>query len=631
MRKLSVENINSLYYYEGDDLGYVKRGDKNFFKFWSPLADSLTLCIYDEYNSTNRVEYPMIKGEKGVWKCEINEDLEGKFYTFISTIDNEKNEGVDPYARGVSINGDKGAILDLEKTNPTNWKTQKYEISSFGVDAIIYEMSIRDFSINDNSGMVNKGKFLSITEENTNGKCGLKSGIAHIKELGVTHVQLMPIFDFGSIDEEKPLDGKRYNWGYDPKNYNVPEGSYSSNPFNPYSRIKELKEGILSLHKNGISVIMDVVYNHMMDEKTSGFHKLMPGYYFRYDRNSRLVNESGCGNALATENSMVRKFIVDSVKFWASEYKIDGFRFDLMGLMDVKTMNEIRSELNKINPKIITIGEGWNMHSLLREEDRAIQYHGFKLKNIGFFNDIIRDGVRGNAFYRGSLGFVNGGHGKENDIKKGIVGAIKYSNEIQSFGEFEPNQCVNYVECHDNHTLYDKLKLTENKEEKLKEMAKLSISIVLLSQGIPFLQCGQEFLRSKDGVENSYNFPDSINGVNWDKKLENLSTFEYVKGLIELRKKHSAFKMKTSLDIKKKLHFLNSPSNTIAFMAKDEGEEFLVIFNSNDNVVDLNFDSSISLDILVDKKIAGTSVLWSFSGHKIRVEGKSTLVGIVKK
>lgn len=631
MKKLNIKEIDNLYFYDKEDLGYQFKNNKHFFKVWSPIADSMVLCIYENYDGLEKKEYPMTKKEKGIWEIALEENLEGKYYTFIALIGNEKNEGVDPYAKALSVNGEKGAIIDMSKTNPDNWDNHTRPRKLFGTDSIIYEVSVRDLSIDEESGIKNKGKFLGLTEENTVGIYNIKTGLSHIKDLGVTHVQLLPIYDFATIDETKALDKDIYNWGYDPANYNSPEGSYSTNPYNPVSRIKELKEAIKTIHENGISVIMDVVYNHMYDVEKSGFHKFMPGYYFRYDKEGNLSNESMCGNAVASENAMARKFIVDSVKHWTKEYKIDGFRFDLMGLIDAETMNKIREEIDKIDSNIIIIGEGWNMPSILEDESKAIQTNAHKLKDIAFFNDKVRDGLRGNPFSNEVKGFLSGEDNKELDVKSAIVGGIKYSSEIETFGEVSPNQVVNYIECHDNHTLYDKLKLTVKDENDLKYMHRLGTSIILLSQGIPFIHAGQEFLRTKNGIENSYNASDLVNKIHWRRKYENMDTVNYVKGLISLRKEHSAFRMRTVEEIKKHLIFIDSPNNCIAYKIinnanHDDFKEIIIVHNANKVNKEIYLDSFGTFNVLVNKEKSGIDNIETIKGNRINVEALSTLV-----
>lgn len=627
MKKLDIKKIDSLHYYENNDLGYELKGKQNVFKVWSPIADEMYLCIYDGYDDIEGKEYPMEKGHKGGWQITLDGNLENKFYTFIALIDGVKSEGVDPYAKAISVNGEKGAIIDMNKSNPEGWSTHVIPNRLYGTDSIIYEVSVRDLSSDNESGIRNKGKFLALAEKSTKGPKGIKTGISHIKDLGVTHVQLLPIFDFSTINEREPYSEEKYNWGYDPANYNVPEGSYSTDPYNPVTRIRELKEAIKSVHESGMSVIMDVVYNHMYDVEKSGFNKLMPGYYFRYNSDGKLSNESMCGNGIASENAMVRKFIVDSIVYWANEYKIDGFRFDLMGLLDVETMNKVREELDKIDPNIIILGEGWNMPSLLRYEEKAVQGNAYKLNNIAFFNDGIRDGLRGNPFSHEVRGFLSGEYNKECDVKRGIVGGIKYSDYIQSWGDVSPNQVINYIECHDNHTLYDKLNLTVKDDNDLKYMSRLGTSIILLSQGIPFLHAGQEFLRTKYGVENSYNSSDSVNKIDWRRKLKNIDTFNYVKGLIRLRKAYPAFRMRTVEEIRNKLTFINTPMNSVGYKLLDNiNGDIIVIHNANKNRIQVDFDHYYRFNIIVNKEKSGVEVIEVVEDNKLFVDGLSTLV-----
>lgn len=630
-----VNQLNESFYYDKDDLGCVFDGEKYRFKVWSPICESMDICIY-EGNKLEPEKYQMNKEESGVWSLDFDLSVEGKYYTFNAKIDGVEREAVDPYAKLVSINGEKALILDMEKTNPDLWNETKVIKCESNTDAIIYELSIRDISIDKNSGIDEKGRFLGLAKENTIGIDEIKTGLNHIKDLGVTHIQIMPIYDFASIDEKNTCingefeNSRDYNWGYDPQNYNAVEGSYSSNPYNPVTRVREFKELIKAIHNNGIGVIMDVVYNHMYEVEKSSFHKLMPGYFFRYDENGKLVDESGCGNALASEKIMVRKFIVDSVKYWAKEYKLDGFRFDLMGLLDVETMNQISSELKKINKDIIIIGEGWNMGSTLDESEKAIQKNAYKMKDIAFFNDSARDGLRGEAFVEGDKGFLNFGRDKELEIKKAIVGGIRYSDYIETWGLVEPKQVVNYVECHDNHTLFDKLKLVENDEKKIKQMCRLGTSIVLLSQGIPFLHSGQEFFRTKHGIENSYNSNDTINKIDWIRKLENLENVEYIKGLIKLRKKYDCFRLRSSEDIKEKLAFMHTSENYVAYRIIDKDKKIIVVHNASENEECIEFNKTFDFEILVDKNIAGIDSIKNINNNKLRVEKCSTLVAIIK-
>ena len=631
MKQLDINKIDSLYYYEKSDLGCTLASNRTVFKFWAPLADSIELCIYNNLNVNEKKVFTMEKNKKGVWTKEFEENLEGKYYTFISKIDNLVNEGVDPYAKALSVNGEKAAIINMCDTNPEGFINHKRPEGLYGTDSIIYELSVRDISSDNDSGIKNKRKFLGLIEEDTKSDNGTKTGLSHIKDLGVTHVQLMPIYDFSSIDENLPQE-EQYNWGYDPANYNVPEGSYGTDPHDPISRIKELKQAIQVLHKNGIRVIMDVVYNHMYDVAKSGFHKLMPGYYFRYNK-GKLSDESMCGNVIASENAMVRKFIIDSVKYWALEYKLDGFRFDLMGLIDVDTMNAVREEMNTIDPNIIIIGEGWDMNSILDKDKKSIQSNAVKLKDIGFFNDMARDSLRGNAFLLEDKGFINGGSNKEQYVKKIVVGGINYSKDINNWGDINPNQVVNYIECHDNHTLYDRIKSTQKDEIKAKYMHRLGTSIVLLSQGIPFIHSGQEFLRTKNGLDNTYNILDNINKIDWTRKLNNMDTVEYVKGLISLRKKYKSFRLKTVDEIKLNLTFIEAPKNAVAYklrnLNEDDGREIIVVHNAKESSIEIPLEKIEQVRVLVNKEMAGTKIIDEIKIDKIVCEGLSTFVGII--
>ena len=401
-------------------------------------------------------------------------------------------------------------------------------------------MHVRDASIDENSGIKNKGKFLGLTEAGTKSSDGLSTGLDHLKELGVTHIHLLPCFDFNSIDESKP-DKPQYNWGYDPLNYNVPEGSYSTNPYDGVTRIREFKQLIETFHENGLRVVMDVVYNHTGLTENSNFNQLVPGYYYRQTADGKFSNATGCGNEVASEREMVRKFILESVKYWVKEYHVDGFRFDLMGVMDIQTMNLISKELHQLKPDILLYGEGWTAGSSpLPDSLHALKKYAYKLNHIAVFSDDIRDGIKGSVFERKDKGFVSGKPGLEETIKFGIVASCKhpqvdYSKVNYSKAPYaaEPDNTITYCECHDNNTLWDKLFLsaTDATEEQRKEMQKLALSIVLTSQGIPFLHAGTEFLRSKKGVENSFESPDSINEIDWSLKAKNKDVFDYVKGI----------------------------------------------------------------------------------------------------
>ncbi|WP_241675872.1 type I pullulanase [Bacillus wiedmannii] len=622
------EEFDHSFYYGGNDLGNIYTPQHTKFRVWAPTASEAKLVTYKKWNDKIGTEINMKQSEKGTWKAELTGNQKGLFYTYKVKIGDKWTEAVDPYARAASVNGDKGAVVDLEETNPKKWKANKKPKFKNPEDAIIYELHVRDLSIQPESGIKRKGKYLGVTEKGTRGPEGVKTGLDHMKDLGVTHVQLLPIFDYASVNEEN-LNEPQYNWGYDPKNFNVPEGSYSTNPYEPTVRITELKQMIQTLHDNNIRVVMDVVYNHMYNAAESNFHKLVPGYYYRYNEDGTFANGTGVGNDTASERKMMRKFMVDSVTYWAKEYNLDGFRFDLMGIHDYETMNEIRKAVNQIDPSIMLHGEGWDLNTPLAAELKANQKNAEKMKGIAHFNDNIRDGLKGSVFEEKENGFVNGKDNMEDRIKKGITAGIYY--DINSSTYQDPEQVLTYVEAHDNHTLWDKLELTNpgDSEEVRKQMHKLSSSILLTSQGIPFLHAGQEFMRTKYGDHNSYKSPDSINQMDWLRRAAFNNEVDYMKGLIDLRKKYAAFRMTSAEQIKKQVSFIDAPKNVVAYSIKGNGnknEYFMVTHNANREAVDITLPSKGPWKVLVDGKQAGSKTLYVVHDNKIKVPALSSLV-----
>ncbi|PEP99560.1 type I pullulanase [Bacillus wiedmannii] len=618
------------FYYGGNDLGNIYTPQHTKFRVWAPTASEAKLVTYKKWNDKIGNEINMQQSEKGTWNAELTGNQKGLFYTYKVKIGDKWTEAVDPYARAASVNGDKGAVVDLEETNPKKWKTNKKPKFKNPEDAIIYELHVRDLSIQPESGIKQKGKYLGVTEKGTKGPEGVKTGLDHMKDLGVTHIQLLPIFDYASINEEN-LNEPQYNWGYDPKNFNVPEGSYSTNPYEPTVRITELKQMIQTLHDNNLRVVMDVVYNHMYNAAESNFHKLVPGYYYRYNEDGTFANGTGVGNDTASERKMMRKFMVDSVTYWAKEYNLDGFRFDLMGIHDYETMNEIRKAVNQIDPSIILHGEGWDLNTPLAAELKANQKNAEKMKGIAHFNDNIRDGLKGSVFEEKENGFVNGKENMEDRIKKGITAGIDYDTNSSTYKD--PEQVLTYVEAHDNHTLWDKLELTNpgDSEEVRKQMHKLSSSILLTSQGIPFLHAGQEFMRTKYGDHNSYKSPDSINQMDWLRRAAFNNEVDYMKGLIELRKKYTAFRMTSAEQIKKYITFIDVPKNVVAYTIDEKGsgnksEYFMVTHNANREDIDITLPSKGPWKVLVDGKQAGSKTLYVVHDNKIKVPALSSLV-----
>ncbi|WP_081943526.1 type I pullulanase [Caloranaerobacter azorensis] len=671
------------FYYDGNDLGLTYTKEKSTFKVWAPTAKKVSVALYDDagdYNSLGIVEdhsggreIEMSREENGVWTLTVNEDLKGKYYMYrVEFADGTVNYAVDPYAKAVSANGQRTAIVDLEETNFEGWNPEYKPPMINPTDAVIYELHVRDFSIDENSGIVNKGKFKAFTETGTTYN-GIKTGIDSLEELGVTHVHLLPSFDFKTVNELTVDDPNskdpKFNWGYDPQNYNVPEGSYSTDPQNPVMRIKEFKEMVQALHNKGIRVIMDVVYNHTFNVENGPFNKIVPGYFYRTDDIGRFTNGSGCGNEVATERPMVRKYIKDSVRYWAEEYNVDGFRFDLMGLIDVQTMSEIAKELHeKVDPTILVYGEPWQAGGSSLPNELQTTKGKQRGKGFAVFNDNLRGAIKGGSD-DASKGFATGEQGKEYAIVKGIMGSVKDFTD-------NPTETINYVTAHDNLNLWDKIIKTQGLEEKEgfihirdgkligedaekydsvdeavnaatvhhavdlnnvleNETVKRSLlanGIVLTSQGIPFIHAGDELLRTKFGDHNSYKSPDAINKIRWEYKAKFKPVFDYYKGLIELRKTHPAFRMTTKKDVESNIEILRQDGNVVAYKLKDYANNdtwrnIVVIYNANKHSVDVNLpNDSDTWNIVVNDKKAGTEVIETIKGSTVTVEGLSMMV-----
>lgn len=628
--------------YTGNDLGAVYSPKMTRFKVWAPEAESVKLNLYKQGEGDNLIEqHIMKKSANGTYVFEKQGDCNGIYYTYTVVNHGEKQEAVDPYTKAAGVNGQRGMVINLAKTNPQGFELDGYRNPEHITDAIIYEGSVRDFTMDESSGVFHNGKFLGLTEANTTNHFGEATALDYISGLGVTHVQILPAFDFETVDEKNQK--AQYNWGYDPDNYNVPEGSYAVSPYDGTVRIQEMKQMVLALHSRGIGVIMDVVFNHTYRRDDSNLQKIVPGYYYRSDETG-YTDGSGCGNEVASDRPMVQKLIVDSLIYWAKEYHIDGFRFDLMGVLDIDTMNVIAERLKEIRPDIYLYGEGWNGGpSSLAEEKRAFKVSAKKMPGIGMFNDDIRDTIKGSVFYDDHLGFVNGGTHLENALRYGITGAVAHPQvDYDAYGSKpwakEPGQSINYVSCHDNYTLWDKLSVScpEASEEKKKAMNRLCAAIVFTSQGVPFIQAGEEFLRSKPlpekkgFAENSYNMPDEVNSIKWDNIHEYPDMIAYYKGLMALRKAHPVFRMQSEAEMTQNLCFLSdTPENVVAYLLKgkcadDTPENILVIFNGNDEEILYNLPEG-KWKILVDDKTAGADGKKVIS-EKADVEPLSALV-----
>ncbi len=573
--------------YTGDDLGHSYSPEGTKFRLWAPTVTGVDVLLYDQPEGGRpKAVHPLQPDVGGTWVTTVPGDLNGTYYTFRLHRGGATAEVMDPYAVAAGVNGNRALVVNLRETDPPGFR--EHERPPFGsiTDAIIYEIHVRDLSTHPSSGIRHKGKFLGFTETGTTGPGGVKTGLDHLKELGVTHVHLLPSFDFASVDEKR---SDQFNWGYDPKNYNVPEGSYATDP-NGTARITEFKQLVQALHEAGIRVVMDVVYNHT-SVGASPFEEIAPHYYYRYDATGRLSNGSGTGNETASERPMMRKYIVDSVKYWATEYQVDGFRFDLMGLHDIETMRQVRAALDEIDPSIIVYGEPWSAGATPLDPSLRVTKGNQKGLGIASFNDNIRNAIKGDN--DGILkGFATGAGGQVRSIQKGVVGGIEYDKWIRDF-TLHPTESVNYVSSHDNLTLWDKIaksNRSDAEQDRIK-MDLLAQAIVFTSQGVVFMQGGEEMLRTKGGNHNSYNAPDSVNQLDWSRKRRYREVFDYYQGLIALRKAHPAFRMTTAEQVREHLTFLEElPPNTVAFRLTgnangDRWKEIVVIYNPNKETV----------------------------------------------
>ncbi len=662
----SVAELDKLAY-NGNDLGATYTKEATTFKVWSPTAQKIQVLIYasgsdEEENSKYLDAKEMTYDAKtGVWSATIEGDLLNKFYTYFVYNGKKGKETVDIYAKAAGVNGNRGMIVDLPSTDPEGWENDKHVCVENQSDAIVWEVNVKDFSSDPASGISekNRGKYLAFTENGTtvNGSGTNSTGVDYLKELGINYVQLLPIFDFGSVDEASKED--QFNWGYDPKNYNVPEGSYSSNPYDGNVRIKECKQMIQAIHNNGMGVVMDVVYNHTFEGVKSWFNMTVPNYYYRFTESGTWSNGSGCGNDTASEHLMFRKFMVDSVVYWATEYHIDGFRFDLMGLHDVETMKAIRAALDELDggEKILMYGEGWNLATsaepgtVMANQQNVKQMGG----RIGAFNDGFRDGVKGSNFNAKEGGFLQGGQGQA-AVKEGIKAEIG-----AGWAEF-PTEVVTYNSCHDNYTLYDKLVATsgtasdyDTRNEDLVAMNKLAAAISITSQGINFFQAGEEFARTKHGDENSYASSSLVNRLDWKRRAEYSDLVQYYSGLIEIRKNFAPFTDPTDKTAKS-ISFMEAGKGVIAYTIQNQvsaGTQWkyaALAFNAtgsdkeitfaggslpNEWVAVVNGDSAglAGLAVVTDGKVnvkAGTAVMLvdkeSFDSLKLRSTKGSVVV-----
>lgn len=562
-----------------DEMTYTP--EQTVFKLNAPVRPVLRL--YNAGTGGKLVKTVKLRpAGKNLWAATVKGDLKGRFYTF----DMGRGQTPGVFAKAVGVNGARGAVIDMASTNPQGWETDRRPATKSPADLVVYEMHHRDFSIDASSGLQHKGKFLALTEP---------GAIAHLKELGVNAIHILPSFDYASVDESH-LERPQYNWGYDPLNYNVPEGSYSTDPYTPAVRIREFKQMVQALHKAGIRVILDVVYNHTFDLKGSNFERTYPGYYYRYKADGTPSDGSGCGNETASEQPLMRRFMIESVKYWINEYHIDGFRFDLMGIHDIETMRQIRAEVNKIDPTIFIYGEGWSAGTCAYPQEKlAMKANMKQLPGIAAFSDEMRDALRGPFSDDSKGGFLARVPGTEESLKFGIVGGVahpqvdmskvNYSKEVWAN---EPTQMVAYVSCHDDMCLTDRLRasIPGISTDELVRLDLLAQTAVFTSQGVPFILSGEEMLRDKKGVHNSFNAPDSINHLDWNNLKKYPQVFDYYKGLTRLRKAHPAFRLGKAGLVRDNLRFLSAPAHCVAYCISNRnvpGEEWnntIVILNA---------------------------------------------------
>ena len=584
--------------YLGPDLGLTWRGPLATLRVWAPTAQALTLRLYTAgTGGPAQAAHAMRRAEGGTWTYSLPSGTTG-FYTVQATIGGvKKAEVADPYAHAVGVNGQRGAVLNPALAQPPGWPNDLRPALKQATDIVIGEVHVRDLSMHPQSGIRHKGKFLGAAQVGTRGPAGVSTGLDHLVELGLTHVHLLPTNDFASVDEAAPVRANRYNWGYDPLNYSVPEGSYATDAADPAVRIREFKQLVENLHGQGLRVVLDVVYNHTADAARSAFEQLVPGYYYRHNPDGTLSNATACGNEVASERPMVRKLIVESVAYWAHEYHADGFRFDLMGVLDIETMRAVRVALDQQDHSIFLYGEGWTAGpSPLPEARRAVKANMARLPRIAAFGDELRDGVKGHYARQAEPGFASGQPGLEESVKFGIVAATPHAqldyakvNYSQAPWATDPGQALNYVACHDDRVLWDKLAVANPgaSEAELIQMDLLSNVIVFTAQGVPFLPVGDEFLRTKGGASNSYNLPDSVNQIDWGRKARYAQVFDFYRRLIALRRAHPAFRLPTAALVQQHLEFLpGPPPGTVAYQLKDHAggdawRTIVVLLNGN--------------------------------------------------
>ncbi|MFC0562024.1 type I pullulanase [Halalkalibacter alkalisediminis] len=616
-----TKEFDQLFYYEGDDLGACYKKEETSLAVWAPTATRMNVICYKSWHDEKGETHPCWRDEKGVWRIRLQGDYEGVWYLFEVYVNQTWRCVVDPYAKFLCVNGEKAMIGDRNKTEPGKWPILETQESAN--DCIIYELHIRDFTISPDNGIKHKGNYLGLTEQGTTDKELRVTGLDYLSYIGITHVELLPVQEYGSVDESNRES--EYNWGYDTTHFFVPEGSYASDPYDGYCRNRELKQLIATLHGRQIRVIMDVVFNHLYIWEESALDMLVPGYFFRYATENQLSDGTGVGNDFASERKMAQKIIVDAIRYWIEEYQVDGFRFDLMGILDIATMKRVREAAQKINKNILLFGEGWDLPTAYPREKRAIIDQATNLRGIGFFQDKFRDAVKGSTFEVTQPGFISGSTHGLNETLLGIQGSMDKFDK--------PIQAINYVESHDNHTLWDKLKLIHPIERQsiLQKRHKLATAIILLSQGVPFIHAGQEWFRTKHGVENSYNSPDWVNVYNWKQRAYFDSSVEYIRTLIKIRRKHPGFRLESFKMIRNHFHVIKAESTCIAYHLRglenvDEWKEIVVVHNAGLHEEIIFLPNEKKWQVFVDDNSASLIPLYKIGEDCAHVSPLSTFI-----
>lgn len=599
--------------------------EKTTFTFWSSIAEKMEVRLYNTYDAAEFEVITLQEKNDDYWTATVKGDQLGKFYTVCSYQNGEwGQESPGIFAKAVSVNGQKAAIIDMQATNPEGWENDQRPAMTDPTDVVVYETHMRDFTIDATSGIANKGKFIAFTEQGTQTAEGLASGIDHLKELGITHIQILPMYDYGSIDETT-LDLNKYNWGYDPVNYNVPEGGYSTNPYDPATRIREAKTMIQALHAAGIRVIMDVVYNHAYSVEGCALGRVVPQYFYRMNEDGTYANGSGCGNETASDKEMMRQFMVESVCYWAREYHIDGFRFDLMGIHDQETMRQIRAALDEIDPTIITYGEGWAASSpAYPYEQLAMKQWTYTMPRVGAFSDDIRNALIGSPFDH-HRGFASGNTASRDAVRYGLVACPDWSGE--------PMQHVSYITCHDNYCLRDRIEVAaaEETETTKLRMNKLAQTAVMVSQGMTFFYGGEELFRTKQGVENSYQSPDSINVIEWANKQTYNDLYTYYREIIKIRRQHKGFRLGTAELVKNHVVFPETTQEgLIIYRIKDlqgidTASSLIVLLNGTAEPVEAEVPQA-TYTVLAHDAQANANGMGTIEGGKVQVAPYSATI-----